>query len=412
MKKDLEGVRNRITTMLPILNERQCRILLATEAKNLGYGGVSQVSKISGISRVTITQGIKEIENQNVVMQGDNCCRRKGGGRKSVNETQPGIVEELENLISAYTKGDPMSPLMWTSKSIRNLERELKNKGYRISSVTVATLLKGLGYSLQANRNELPIQKQHPDRNEQFEYINEQAKVFFLNGAPVLSIDAKKKENVGNFKNNGKEYHQVGKAEKVLDHDFPIEELGKATPYGIYDIFKNAGFVNVGVSSDTAEFAVESIRKWWRMKGKDLYSEAEEIMITADCGGSNGYRVRLWKAELQRFSNEIQKSITVLHFPPGTSKWNKIEHKLFSFISRNWRGRPLVSLAVIVNLIGATQNEKGLKVDCVLDNKVYERGQEVSEDEFEAINIKQHSFHGEWNYTIMPQSVGMKTHKL
>jgi hypothetical protein len=296
-----------------------------------------------------------------------------------------------------------MTSLIWTSKSIRNLEKELKGKGYRISSVTVSELLKRLGYSLQANRKELPIQKQHPDRNEQFEYINEQAKVFFLNGAPVLSIDAKKKENIGNFKNGGKEYRKIGDAEKVLDHDFPIEELGKATPYGIYDIFKNAGFVNVGVSSDTAEFAVESIRKWWRMVGKDAYPDTEEIMITADCGGSNGYRVRLWKAELQHLSNEIHKKITVLHFPPGTSKWNKIEHKMFSFISKNWRGKPLISLAVIVNLIGSTKTEKGLKVNCVVDNEVYERGKEVSDSEFEAINIKQHKFHGEWNYTIAPQ---------
>jgi transposase len=403
MKKDTVAVKKRIETMLPILNERQSRILLATEAISLGYGGISRISRISGVSRVTITQGVKEIENKNVAVQNNNRCRREGGGRKSIDETQPGIIKELEGLINAHTKGDPMTSLMWTSKSIRNLEKELKDKGYRISSVTVSELLKRLGYSLQANRKELPIQKQHPDRNEQFEYINEQAKVFFLNGSPVLSIDAKKKENIGNFKNDGKEYRKIGDAEKVLDHDFPIEELGKATPYGIYDIFKNAGFVNVGVSSDTAEFAVESIRRWWRIVGKDVYPDAEEIMITADCGGSNGCRVRLWKAELQRLSNEIRKKITVLHFPPGTSKWNKIEHKMFSFISKNWRGKPLISLAVIVNLIGSTKTEKGLKVNCVIDNEVYERGRAISDSEFEAINIKQHKFHGEWNYTIAPQ---------
>jgi hypothetical protein len=311
-------------------------------------------------------------------------------------------MQELEDLIKGYTKGDPMKPLMWTSKSVRNLEKALKDKGYSIGYVTVSGLLKSLGYSLQANRKDLAIQKQHPERNEQFEYINEQAKVSFLNGVPVLSIDAKKKEKVGNFKNSGEEYCKTGNAEKVLDHDFLIEELGKATPYGIYDIFKNAGFVSVGVSKDTAEFAVESIRKWWRMVGKDVYPDAEEIMITADSGGSNGYRVRLWKVELQHLANEIQKRITVLHFPPGTSKWNKIEHRLFSFISKNWRGKPLISLAVIVNLIGST-TAKGLKVDCVIDNNVYEGGREVSDDEFKAINIRQHTFHGEWNYAIAPQ---------
>jgi hypothetical protein len=258
---------------------------------------------------------------------------------------------------------------------------------------------------LQANRKDLPIQKHHPDRNEQFEYINEQAKIFFLNGAPVISIDAKKKELVGNFKNQGGEYYKAGEAEKVYDHDFPIQELGKATPYGVYDIFKNAGFVNVGVSNDTAEFAVESIRKWWMMTGKERYSNAEEIMITADSGGSNGYRVRLWKAEIQRLANEIHKKITVLHFPPGTSKWNKIEHRLFSFISKNWRGKPLISLAVIVNLISATKTEKGLKVDCVYDEKEYKKGIEVTEEEFDALNIRQHAFHGEWNYTIMPHGI-------
>ena len=226
-----------------------------------------------------------------------------------------------------------------------------------------------------------------------------------MNGAPILSIDAKKKENIGNFENQGEEYCKKGDAEKVFDHDFPIKELGKATPYGIYDIFKNQGFINVGISSDTAEFAVESIRKWWRMIGNELYPNAEEILLTADSGGSNGYRVRLWKRELQRLANEIRKGITVLHFPPGTSKWNKIEHRLFSFISKNWRGRPLVSLAVIINLISATRTEKGLKVDCIIDEKEYKKGLEVTDKEFEAINIQQHKFHGEWNYTIMPQEI-------
>jgi len=405
MKKDISGVENRISTMMPILDEYQRRIFLATEAQMLGYGGISCISRISGVSRVTITHGINEIKNQSVAKQSIGRSRKKGGGRKSVIKSQPGIIQEIEKLIEGHTKGDPMNPLMWTSKSVRHLETILKEKGYQTSYVTVSTLLKKLGYSLQVNRKELATKEQHPDRNEQFEYINEQAKVFFLKNCPVISIDAKKKELIGNFKNDGKEYHKKGSAPKVLDHDFPIEELGKATPYGVYDIFKNEGFVNVGVSGDTSEFAVESIRKWWKMYGQTFYQEAEEIMITADSGGSNGYRIRMWKAELQRFVNEIGKSITVLHFPPGTSKWNKIEHRLFSFISKNWRGKPLLSLAVIVSLISSTRTEKGLRVDCVVDNNEYRRSMKVSDEEFKAINIRQHSFHGEWNYTIMPQEI-------
>jgi hypothetical protein len=405
MEKDISGAKIRIATMLPMLDERQRRIFLATEARTLGYGGISQVSAISGVSRVTITHGMKELENQERTRQSGTRCRKQGGGRKSIIETQPDIVQELENLLEGHTKGDPMKPLRWTSKSARNIERELKNKGYHISNVTILELFKTMGYSLQANRKNLSIQRQHPERNEQFEYINEQAKIFFLNGAPVLSLDAKKKEKVGNFRNQGREYHKKGEAEEVLDHDFPLEELGKATPYGIYDIFKNAGFISVGISHDTAEFAVESLRKWWRMIGEKLYPDAEEIMITADSGGSNGYRVRLWKKELQGLANEIQKRITVLHFPPGTSKWNKIEHRLFSFISKNWRGKPLINLAVIVNLIGSTKTEKGLTVECVVDKNEYKKGIEVTDEEFKKINIKQHTFHGEWNYTIMPQKI-------
>lgn len=405
MKKDISGIKIRIETMLPLLDEWQRRIFLATEAKSYGYGGISRLSKLSGVSRVTITQGIKEIDNPNIAEENTGRCRKKGGGRKTINANQPSIINALEEILECHTKGDPMKPLIWTSKSARNLEKTLKSQGYQVSHGTILRLLRERGYSLQANRKALPIQKQHPERNEQFEYINEQVKVFFLNEAPVLSIDAKKKELIGNFKNNGEEYHKKGKAEKVFDHDFPIKELGKATPYGIYDIFKNQGFVSVGISSDTAEFAVESIRKWWYMIGREMYPNAEEILLTADSGGSNGYRVRLWKLELQRLSNEIQKKITVLHFPPGTSKWNKIEHRLFSFISKNWRGKPLIDLAVIVSLIGSTMTEKGLAVDCVIDEKEYKRGIEVTDEEFNTLNIRQHKFHGEWNYTILPQEI-------
>jgi hypothetical protein len=310
---------DRIKTMLPILNERQRRIFLATEAKAPGYGGISKVSEISGVSRVTITQGVKEIETKSIVSGDTMRCRKEGGGRKSITHSQSGIMAALESLTDGYTSGDPMASLMWTSKSIRNPAGALAGKGHEASYVTIAELLRKSGYGLQSNRKGLAIQKNHPERNEQFGYINKQVKRFSRKKCPVLSIDAKKKENTGNFKNGGKEYRKKGEAVKVLDHDFSFEEPGTATPYGIYDIFRNAGFVSVGVSGDTAEFAVESIRKWRKKIGRRAYPEAKQILITADSGGSNGYRVRLWKAELQILANQINKKITVLHFPPGTS---------------------------------------------------------------------------------------------
>jgi hypothetical protein len=273
-------------------------------------------------------------------------------------------------------------------------------------------MLKDMGYTLQADRKDITVNVQHPDRNAQFEYINEQAKKFFRKGVPILSIDAKKKEKIGNFANKGREYYQKGKGPKVLDHDFPIPELGSAVPYGVYDIFTNHGFVSVGISADTAEFAVQTIRKWWKLVGSIAYPKAKEILITADSGGSNGYRVRLWKARLQILADELGIEITVLHFPPGTSKWNKIEHRLFAFISKNWRGRPLISLALIVNLIGSTKIGDGNKVECVIDRHKYERGIEISDEEFDAINIKHHKFHGEWNYKIMPHIENRKKSKL
>jgi transposase len=404
--KDEIALRTRISTILDELNERQKRKYLAAEAKAIGYGGVTIVSRISGISRVTITQGIREIENR-IEVEGER-CRRAGGGRKSAKINQPGIVEALEELIEPHIKGDPMSLLLWTSKSVRNLSASLNEKGFQASHMLVSNMLKELGYTLQADRKDITIKGQHPDRNAQFNYINEQAKIFYLKDSPVISIDAKKKEKVGNFKNNGIEYHKAGEAPKVYDHDFPIKELGHATPYGVYDIFKNQGFVSIGVSADTAEFAVETIRKWWKAVGTKYYPKTKELLITADSGGSNGYRIRLWKAELQNLANELKIKVTVLHFPPGTSKWNKVEHRLFSFISKNWRGRPLISLAVIVNLIGSTKTSNGNKVDCVLDEEQYRRGVEVSDEEFDAINIKPHKFHGEWNYTILPQSAKRK----
>jgi hypothetical protein len=403
MINDEAAIRQRISTMLPELDERQRRLFLATEARAIGYGGITKVSMISGISRVTITQGVNELlESKNEKIEIVR-CRRHGGGRKSAEIKQPGIKETLEKLVEAHTKGNPMKLLLWTSKSIRNLSAALSAGGYTASHVLVAAMLREMGYTLQADRKDITVSSQHPDRNAQFEYINEQARQFFLKGAPVLSIDTKKKEKIGNFANKGREYHKKGESPKVFDHDFPIKELGSTVPYGVYDVFKNHGFVSVGISADTSEFAVETIRKWQTIVGARSYPKAKELLITADSGGSNGYRVRLWKARLQELADELGKEITVLHFPPGTSKWNKIEHRLFSFISKNWRGKPLVSLAVIVNLIGSTKIGDGNNVECIIDKHKYERGIEISDDEFNAINIKPHKFHGEWNYTIMPR---------
>ena len=309
----------------------------------------------------------------------------------------PDIVHELKALLEPYTKGDPENPLQYTSKSTRNIEKALREKGYSISDTVIAGLLKEQGYSLQANRKELTMTKGHPDRDAQFKYINKKVKAAMKWGEAVLSIDAKKKEIIGDFQGKGKEYHKKGAAPLVYDHDFLIKELGKATPYGIYDLFRNSGFVNVGLSSDTAEFAVESLNRWWDLVGSGHYKDTTRILVTADAGGSNGYKVYLWKVKLQELANRLNKEITVLHFPPGTSKWNKIEHRLFSFISKNWRGKPLISVAVIINLISATKTDAGLTVECVLDNNTYRTKIKVSEKEYKAIHIKRHKFHGEWS---------------
>ena len=394
----------RIRNLLPLLDERQRRLYLANEAKAIGYGGISQVSRISGISRVTITLGMAEISSEGYQPQAQTRLRKKGGGRKLIETNDPEILQELDELLEPYTKGDPMNPLKWTSKSTRALETELEKRGYKISDTTIAEKLKTQGYSLQANKKDLAITPSHPDRDAQFQYINKTAMEQMAAGQPVISIDAKKKENIGNFKNNGAEYSKKHDPVKVLDHDFPIKELGKATPYGIYDIMKNAGFVNVGISSDTSEFAVESIKKWWYEMGREAYPQAERIYITADSGGSNGVRVKLWKVKLQELSNELGLTLKVSHFPSGTSKWNKIEHRLFSFISKNWRGKPLISLAVIVNLIGATTTEAGLKIKCVVDHNEYKKGIEVTDEELAKVNLSKDEFHGEWNYSISPNN--------
>jgi hypothetical protein len=313
----------------------------------------------------------------------------------------PEISKELESLAESATKGDPMSPLLWVSKSLRNLSRELKEKGYPISHATVSSLLKGAGYSLQLNRKEREG-KSVPDRNAQFEHINERVKTFLREGQPVISVDTKKKELVGNYKNGGREYRKKGDPMEVNMHDFPDEKEGKVAPYGVYDLGKNKGWVGVGITSDTAEFAVNTIRDWWYKMGKKDYKNASKLMITADCGGSNGNRVRLWKWALQQLANELGKEIHVCHFPPGTSKWNKIEHKMFSYITLNWRGVPLVSREAIVQLIGNTTTTKGLKIKSQIDYRTYEKGKEVSDEDFESIGILPDKFHGEWNYRIEP----------
>jgi len=399
---NVNALEMRIGTMLPLLNEYQRRMFLATEAKALGYGGISLVSRISGVSRQTLQEGVKELDNPEWKPIEQGKSRKPGAGRKKVWETYPKILEELSNMIEAHTKGDPMRLLLWTNKSLRSLSSGLSEKGYLANKDTVGQMLKMLGYALQADKKTLTVTPSHADRDEQFEHINSEAKKAVAAGNPVLSIDAKKKENIGNFKNNGRTYQPHKSPTEVLDHDFPIKELGKATPFGIYNIYKNQGFVNVGISSDTAVFAVESIRKWWYSEGVAEYEHADKVVLTADCGGSNGNRNRLWKFEIQKLANEIGKNIQVLHYPPGTSKWNKIEHRMFAFISKNWQGIPLESMSVIVNLIGSTKTTKGLSIRCVIDEKIYEKGIEVTDDEFNSISILPDSFHGDWNYSISP----------
>jgi transposase len=401
-KVDKTTLKNRINTVLPLLNEYQSRQYLSAEARAFGYGGISLVSQIAGVSHETLRKGIQELEDPNAFVPKQGKSRRKGGGRKPIWEDRPGILDVLKEIVAPHTKGDPINMLLWTNQSLRTLSEELRLQGYKASKNAVGTMLKKLGYSLQANKKTLTVTPSHPDRNEQFEYINTKTIAANAQGSPVLSVDAKKKENIGNFKNNGGTYQEKGKPTEVLDHDFPIKELGKATPYGVYNIFRNHGFVNVGISNDTATFAVESIRSWWYCEGITNYAGAKEIVITADCGGSNGYRNRLWKYELQKLANEIVTPIRVLHYPPGTSKWNKIEHRLFSFISKNWKGIPLISTAVVVSLIGATRTSEGLAVTCVFDDSQYEKGIKIEDDVFNSLNIVFDDFHGDWNYTLLP----------
>jgi hypothetical protein len=383
------------------LNEHTRRVWAATEADALGYGGISLVARATGISRRAILVGLREIEAGDRLPEGR--VRRPGGGRKSGVEHQPDLPEKLEGLVEPLTRGDPESPLRWTCKSTRRLSRELARLGLSASSRLVGVLLHRMGYSLQGNRKTVEG-KQHPDRNAQFEHINARVTSEMRAGQPVISVDTKKKELVGNYANAGTKWLRKGAAPKVNGHDFPDPSVPRAHPYGIYELTRNRGFVNVGTDHDTATFAVASIRAWWRAEGRRAYPRAKRLLITADAGGSNGSRLRLWKWELQRLADELRLPISVCHFPPGTSKWNKVEHRLFSFISSNWRGEPLTDYATVVNLISKTATTKGLTVSCRLDRRRYPVGRKVSDGEWAKIRLIRDDFHGDWNYTIWPCS--------
>ena len=381
---------NRIQTMLPLLDERQRRIFLASEALSYGYGGISRVSEISGVS---IPQAGEITENGRI--------RKVGAGRKRTEDIYPNILESIQKIVDGNTYGDPERVLSWTTLSLHDIQDLLHTKyKIKVSYRTVSTLLEKLGYSKQSNQKMMQIGEPSPNRNEQFEYINNKVKEFIDAGDPVISVDTKKKENVGNFKNNGQEYRKKKDPRKVLDHDFPIPELGKISPYGIYVINSNTGFVNLGTSHDTAEFAVESISRWWETIGKNTFPNQKRLMITCDCGGSNGYRLHLWKYQLSQLAERTGLSIHVSHFPPGTSKWNKVEHRLFCYITKNWQGQPLVDIQTAVNLIGTTTTAKGLKVICKADYNEYPLSKKVSDEDYNSISISRIDPFGEWNYII------------
>lgn len=397
-----DSVSARFETLEPTFDERRRRHWAAAEALSAGRGGVSAVHRATGIARNTIYQGIRELNDPEKLRQQLDRTRSAGGGRKKSVDIDPEIRSALESLLEPVTRGDPESALRWTCKSLRVLAGELKRQGHPVSYRLVGELLHEMGYSLQSN-SKTSEGKQHPDRNEQFEFINLLVEDNLEQGNPVISVDAKKKELVGKFKNPGREWHPKGAPEQVNVYDFLSNAQGRATPYGVYDIGKNEGWVNLGTDKDTSVFAVESIRRWWNSMGRPNYPKAEQLVITADGGGSNGSRVRLWKTQLQAFCNEIGIPIMVSHFPPGTSKWNKIEHRLFSFISMNWRGKPLTSFETIVNLISSTTNKAGLTVAAGIDLNEYPKGIKVSDAQMRMIDISRHEFHGEWNYTLRPQ---------
>ena len=393
-------MKERIMRMQSILNERQWRLYLANEAMSMGYGGVSKISQITGVSRTTITKGIEELKNETSI---NGRVRRRGGGPKYVEEKYPDIAERIRKIVDGSTYGNPERVLSYTTESLRKIEAELASQGITVSYKTVGKILDSMDYSKQANQKMLQVGEPHPDRNAQFEHINDTAAKYLKAGDPVISVDTKKKENIGNFKNNGQEYCHKKDPRKVWDHDFPIEELGKISPYGVYNLNNNTGFVNVGTSHDTArEFAVESISRWWETVGKHTFPNRGRIYITCDSGGSNGYRVRMWKYQLQEFANRTGLEIEVSHFPRGTSKWNKVEHRLFCYISSNWKGKPLVDVQTAVDLIGSTKTTTGLEVICVRDDTEYKLARKVSDEEFETISIVKIPPFEIWNYKIIP----------
>ena len=390
--------------VLGTLNEAQARVFVAQKALAEGRGAVSRLARLTHMSRPTILKGIAELETGRLPLRPESGrIRALGGGRKSVEEADPHLKRVLARLVEASTAGDPMSYLLWTNKSTRNLADELERQGYTVSHVTVARCLRELGYSLQANVKAIEG-KQHPDRDAQFRYLNAQVRGFVRRRDPVVSVDTKKKELVGSFENRGLRWQPAGQPEAVNVHDFPTPGRGKAIPYGTYDVMRDEAVVNVGITHETAEFAVESIRRWWRLLGRKAYPQARRLLICADAGGSNGSRLRAWKVHLQALADQLAMAVTVCHYPPGTSKWNKVEHRLFSFISMNWRGRPLLSYEAVVNLIGGTTTKSGLRVKALLDTREYEPGEKITDDEMRTLRMTPHRFHGDWNYTFLARS--------
>jgi transposase len=402
---DHEAIRVWFEALDPLLDERGRRRYAAAEALASGRGGISVVSQITGVARSTIGRGLVELRD-GATTEPDR-VRRPGGGRKPLTVKDATLLDDLRSLVEPSTRGDPQAALLWTAKSLRKLAAGLRELGHQISHSVVGELLRSLGYSLQANRKTREGGN-HPDRDAQFTYINEQVKAALAAGEPAISVDTKKKELVGDFKNAGREWRPKGSPEPVRVHDFLIKQLGRAVPYGVYDIGENAGWVSVGVDHDTASFAVNAIRRWWQTMGQARYPNAKRLLITADGGGSNGTRLRLWKLELQRLADELGLAITVCHLPPGTSKWNKIEHRLFSFITQNWRGKPLISHQVIVQLIAATTTKAGLTVRAEIDPNPYQAGIIVKDAALAAVNLSRHRFHGEWNYTIAPKTLSLE----
>jgi hypothetical protein len=396
---DQRALEEKVAGLWPHLDERARRLFAASEARQLGHGGVSMVSRACGLSRVTITKGLRELDDMPLSA---GRVRRVGGGRAMLEVGDPALPDRLEALLDPATRGDPESPLRWTNKSTRVLAAELTREGHSVSHVTVAEIMRSFGYSLQGNRK-TEEGDDHPDRDAQFRFINEEVRKALAAKRPVISVDTKKKELLGNYQNAGRQWRTAKTPQRVQVHDFPSPSVPRAYPYGIYDLGRNTGFVNVGTDHDTGAFAVASIRGWWRAEGKRLYPDARSLLITADGGGSNGYRLRQWKMKLQALADETGIVIRVCHFPPGTSKWNKVEHRLFSFISSNWRGEPLRDYETIVQLIATTTTAKGLSVTCRLDRRRYPIGHKVSDDEIATVRLAPHPFHGEWNYAIHPR---------